>query len=196
MSRATVSEHTAILREAGLITSHRHNNNVLHVITALGRCYRNEGDDDHPLERLRSFTMREIIAVGSESFVENLRRDLMRRVSRLIVELDLDGFIETASDPFFTDESRGRRLMQQLQPLKYELQLSVANSRTLAAASFNNHQDHFGRAFSIRQANGDIAHSGCVAFGWERWIVALAAQHGADERQWAETPGRRHAVAY
>jgi DNA-binding transcriptional ArsR family regulator len=36
ISRATVSQHTAILREAGLITSHRHNNNVLHVITALG----------------------------------------------------------------------------------------------------------------------------------------------------------------
>lgn len=36
VSRATVSQHTAVLREAGLITSRRHDNNVLHVTTTLG----------------------------------------------------------------------------------------------------------------------------------------------------------------
>jgi DNA-binding transcriptional ArsR family regulator len=36
VSPATVSEHTAILREAGLIRSRRHDNNMLHLITPLG----------------------------------------------------------------------------------------------------------------------------------------------------------------
>ena len=165
------------------------------IVTLAGRCYRNEEDRAHPLERLREFTMREIVAVGSESFVETTRRDLIDRVGRWIVELDLDGFIEVASDPFFTRATRGRQLMQQLQPLKYELRLASAEGRTVAAASFNHHRDHFGRAFSIRQQNGETAHSGCVAFGWERWIIAFVAQHGLDEENWPLSVRASHAIA-
>ena len=156
------------------------------IATALGRCYRNEFDRDaaQPVERLREFTMREIITVGSPQMVETVRADLMTRVQRWLKELALDGTIETATDPFFTDESRGRLLMQQLLPLKYELRLRVAGDRTVAAASFNNHHDHFGKAFGIRMSNGETAHSGCVAFGWERWVIGFVSQHGPDERNW------------
>ena len=165
------------------------------IVTVAGRCYRNEEDRTYPLERLREFTMREIVAVGSESFVDTTRRDLIDRVGRWIVELDLEGFIEVASDPFFTRATRGRQLMQQLQPLKYELRLSSAAGRTVAAASFNHHQDHFGKAFSIRQQNGDAAHSGCVAFGWERWVIAFVAQHGLEEENWPLSVRASHAIA-
>jgi len=85
--------------------------------------------------------------------------------------------------------------MQQLQPLKYELRLPSAEGRTVAAASFNHHQDHFGKAFSIRQQNGDAAHSGCVAFGWERWVIAFVAQHGLDEENWPLSVRPSHAIA-
>jgi len=157
------------------------------IVTAIGRCYRNEFDPSStdPAERLREFTMREIITVGNDELVEKVRRNLMQRVETWVKELGLDGFIETATDPFFTDESRGRRLMQQMLPLKYELRLRVDRvGRTIAAASFNNHHDHFGEAFGIRLASGDTASSGCVAFGWERWVIAFVNQHGPDERNW------------
>jgi acyl carrier protein/seryl-tRNA synthetase len=160
------------------------------IVTAVGRCYRNEHDaaSSHPEERLAAFTMREIIAVGNGALVERLRSGLMEKVSLWLKELDLDGFIETATDPFFTSETRGRRLMQQLLPLKYELRLRVgADGRSIAAASFNNHEQHFGRAFSIRLQSGDHAHSGCVAFGWERWVIAFVNQHGPDEANWPLT---------
>jgi acyl carrier protein len=166
------------------------------IVTLAGRCYRNEDDRAHPLERLREFTMREIVAVGSESFVETTRRGLIDRVGRWIVELDIEGFIEVASDPFFTRATRGRQLMQQLQPLKYELRLASAEGRTVAAASFNHHQDHFGKAFSIRQPNADAAHSGCVAFGWERWVIAFVARHGLDEENWPSSVRASHAIAF
>jgi acyl carrier protein len=166
------------------------------VITAVGRCFRNECDEHHPLERLRAFTMREIIAVGPESFVKATRENLIERVRSWMTELGLDGFIETAADPFFTRETRGRLLMQQLQPLKYELRLQVsADARTVAAASFNYHQDFFARSFSISQENGEPAHSGCVAFGWERWILAFVAHHGANEANWPDITRSVHAVA-
>jgi acyl carrier protein/seryl-tRNA synthetase len=157
------------------------------IVTALGTCYRNEFDPSstQPVERLREFIMREIITVGESELVEKVRRNLMERVQLWIKQLGLDGFIETATDPFFTDESRGRRLMQQMLPLKYELRLRVDRvGRTIAATSFNNHHDHFGEAFGIRLPSGATASSGCVAFGWERWVIAFVNQHGPDERNW------------
>ena len=168
------------------------------LVTAVGCCYRNEFDPRaaNPAERLAEFTMREIVAVGDARFVEDLRGSLMERATHWLKELALDGFIETASDPFFTsEESRGRMLMQQVLPLKYELRLRVdAAGRTIAAASFNNHQQHFGRAFSIGLASGEQATSGCVAFGWERWIIAFVSQHGPDESSWPD-PVRGRDVA-
>lgn len=157
------------------------------IVTALGRCFRNEYDASSacPAERLGAFTMREIIAVGDAAVVEGLRRDLMERVSIWMKELALDGHVEVATDPFFTSEARGRMLMQQMLPLKYELRLRVdPDGRSVAAASFNNHQQHFGRAFSILLPSGEFAHSGCVAFGWERWMIAFVNQHGPDEENW------------
>ena len=157
------------------------------IVTALGRCFRNEYDASscHPAERLGVFTMREIIAVGDAALVERLRTDLMDRVSTWMNELGLDGHVEVATDPFFTSEARGRLLMQQMLPLKYELRLRVdPDGRSVAAASFNNHQQHFGRAFSILLPSGEYAHSGCVAFGWERWMIAFVNQHGPDDESW------------
>jgi acyl carrier protein len=157
------------------------------IVTAVGRCFRNEYDASscHPAERLAAFTMREIIAIGDAALVEGLRRDMMDRVSIWMNEIALDGHVEIATDPFFTSEARGRLLMQQMLPLKYELQLRVdPDGRSVAAASFNNHQQHFGRAFSIVLPSGEHAHSGCVAFGWERWMIAFVNQHGPDDESW------------
>lgn len=157
------------------------------IVTALGRCFRNEFDEQSPtaVERLREFTMREIITVGTPDLVERVRRELMMRVEAWMKELGLDGVIETATDPFFTAESRGRLLMQQMLPLKYELRLRAnRDGHTIAAASFNNHHDHFGKAFRIKLESGQSANTGCVAFGWERWVLAFVNQHGANERNW------------
>lgn len=163
------------------------------ITTTVGRCFREETDRDHPLERLRAFTMREIIVVGGAAAVTRLREDMIERVSSWIKALGLDGYIEPATDPFFTSDTRGRMLAQQILPLKYELRLGVGGSgRTIAAASFNDHQEHFGRAFDIRVGESEVAHSGCVAFGWERWVLAFVSQHGADARHWPDAVRSPH----
>ena len=155
------------------------------LLTARGHCYRYEDGNHIPLERLWEFTMREIIVMGTREQVENVRQSLVRQVGRLIETLELDASIETATDPFFAAGDEGRRLMQQAGALKYELRLAVdATGRTIAAASFNHHHDFFGTRFSIRAPSGAPAHSGCVAFGLERWILALCAQHGVDPHAW------------
>jgi len=155
------------------------------LLTARGNCYRAEDGNHVPLERLWEFTMREIIVIGTRQQVEEVRQSLVRRVGALVDMLDLDASIETATDPFFATGDEARRLMQQAGALKYELQLAVdATGRTIAAASFNHHHDFFGTRFGIRLADDTPAHSGCVAFGLERWVLALVAQHGVDRDAW------------
>jgi seryl-tRNA synthetase len=167
------------------------------LVTARGRCFREERIVA-PLERLRDFEMREIVALGSREEVESFRHGLVARVSDLVARLELEGRIETASDPFFVQDPaaataaeraglKGRGLMQQVLPLKYELQLALdASGHACAVASFNHHLDFFGRRFDIRLASGAPAHSGCVAFGLERWVLAFLSQHGTDPRHWPD----------
>ena len=155
------------------------------LLTARGRCYRYEDGKHIPLERLWEFTMREIIVIGTRQQVEDVRQSLVRRVMTLVERLELDASIETATDPFFAPADEGRRLMQQAGALKYELRLAIdATGRTIAAASFNHHHDFFGTRFGIRLAGDTPAHSGCVAFGLERWVLALLAQHGVEREGW------------
>lgn len=155
------------------------------LLTARGQCYRYEDGNHVPLERLWEFTMREIVVIGTREQVEATRQSLVRQVTALVETLELDASIDTATDPFFVAGDEGRRLMQQAGALKYELRLAVdATGRTIAAASFNHHHDFFGTRFGIRLADGTVAHSGCVAFGLERWVLALLAQHGIDARSW------------
>ena len=155
------------------------------LLTAVGRCYRYEDGNHVPLERLWEFTMREIIVLGTRDQVEGVRQSLVSQVSDLVTALALDATIDVASDPFFAAGDEGRRLMQQAGALKHELQLAVdATGRSIAAASFNHHHDFFGTRFDIHLADGAPAHSGCIAFGLERWVLAILAQHGTNEREW------------
>ena len=168
------------------------------LLTARAGCHRHENGRPPTLERLRDFEMREIVALGPRDEVERFRRGLMTRVWDFVTELDLEARVEVAGDPFFladrpelapqvAREVRGRRLMQQVLPLKYELRLALgASGRSCAAASFNHHLDFFGRRFSLRLATGGTAHTGCVALGLERCALAFLCRYGVAERGWPE----------
>jgi acyl carrier protein len=157
------------------------------VLGVCGNCRRAE-TDAAPLERAIRFTMRETVTVGRRQDVERTQHRLLRRVDRFVTMLSLDGGISPASDPFFIRDS-GQALMQRAGALKQELRLSLDNGRRVAVASFNRHHDYFGRRFSITMQGaqgeqGAPAHSGCVAFGIERWVLAFLTQHGTDQRRW------------
>lgn len=148
---------------------------TLVVVGVRNRCARGDETVDADHGRLREFTMREIVLIGSGSDVERARRALMRRAQTYVTRLDLTATIEVATDPFHIPADRGRLALQRLRALKYELLMPVAGKR-IAVASFNYHEDYFGRAFGVRLPDGSPAHSGCVAFGLERWELALREQ--------------------
>jgi seryl-tRNA synthetase len=90
-----------------------------------------------------------------------------------------------ANDPFFGGAGRVMGASQREQTLKYELVVPITSAESpTAIASCNYHLDHFGRAFDIRTADGEIAHTACVGFGLERIALALFTTHGYDPGTW------------
>ena len=131
--------------------------------------------------RLWEFTMREVVFLGPPAWVREQRAAWSARIEAWTAGLGLSGRLVAATDPFFGAPGRGRRLLQQLKDLKLELQLDVGGGGggegPVAAASFNLHEDFFGTRFGIA-CDGAPAHSGCAAFGLERWTLAWLARHG------------------
>jgi len=112
-------------------------------------------------------------------------RRWMTQAQALAGQLGLTWRIDHASDPFF---GRGGKLMaasQVEQQLKFELLVPVRSAQEpTACMSFNYHRDHFGLAWNLRTATGDVAHTGCVAFGIDRLALALFATHGLNFARW------------
>ena len=124
--------------------------------------------------------------VGSAADVEELRAWGTQRTAQLATSLGLTHEIAPASDPFYAPTARGRMLLQRVKGLKTELLLDIGAGRTIAAASFNDHERFFGECFDIRLSSGDHASSGCVAFGLERWLLAFMVAHGPDPAGWPD----------
>jgi seryl-tRNA synthetase len=155
-------------------------------------CFRREPSRD--LDRLQSFRMREYVYIGTPERVDEFRRRWMTRAAQMAVQLGLPYRVEQASDAFF---GRGGKLMamsQIEQALKFELVVPIrANGRPTACMSFNYHRDHFGGAWNLCSAAGQVMHTGCVAFGMDRLVLALFATHGLDFAGWP--PAVRKALA-
>jgi seryl-tRNA synthetase len=148
-------------------------------LTAAQSCFR-ESDRRAPERgRFWEFTMREVIFLGPGGWVSDERDRWAARIERFARELGLAGRLEPASDPFFGATGRGKRLLQQVKGLKYELRLDT-DGGALAVASFNLHETFFADRFAIMLEDGTPAHSGCAAFGLERWALAFMHQRGAD----------------
>jgi len=146
-------------------------------------CFRREPSRD--LDRLQSFRMREYVRIGTAEQIDQFRKRWMTRAQQIATQLGLTWRIDRASDPFF---GRGGKLMaitQVEQALKFELLIPVRSAEEpTACMSFNYHRDHFGTVWNMRTAAGEVAHTGCVAFGIDRLTLALFATHGLDAPRW------------
>jgi seryl-tRNA synthetase len=154
------------------------------LMTAQGTCWRHEGDRHAALERGWAFTMREIVCLGTAWDVKSLLDRGVERASALAARLELETEIVVASDPFFAPSARGRAALQRIKGLKHELVFRFPDGRPLAIASFNDHEEFFGDAFAISLADGTAASSGCVAFGLERWLLAVLVTYGVNPADW------------
>ena len=156
-------------------------------LTTRNTCFRTE-DTYAPLRRQRSFTMREIVCIGPAAEVDRFLETTRAAVQALLAELALPVSWLAASDPFFRPFEQPGYLMQRIAPVKREAVYQADGTQPLAISSVNRHNEHFGLAFSI-EAAGQPAASGCVAFGLERWLLALTGRHGYEPHRWPSLAG-------
>jgi seryl-tRNA synthetase len=137
------------------------------------------------LDRLQSFRMREFVRIGSPTEIVEYRERWLARAPRIAADLSLPHSIDVANDPFFGRVGQVMAVSQRQQALKFELLIPYhAKATPTACMSFNYHREHFGLVWDMRDAQGEPAHTSCVAFGIDRLVVALFANHGLDVRKW------------
>jgi seryl-tRNA synthetase len=147
-------------------------------VTTRATCFRREAFYS-PLERQWSFSMREIVCIGTADEVKQFLKQFQDRVDLFFTRIGLPVEWKDATDPFFNPSRNPKYVLQKLDPVKTEMVYKT----DLAIGSINFHRNYFGEAFQISR-EGKEAFSGCVAFGVERWIYAVLNQFGPDESHW------------
>lgn len=150
------------------------------VITTKGCCFRHEQSND--IYRLKTFTMREVIFRGSPEYIESLRQFFSQKIIEFAIKIGLRLTKIQAQDPFFLPLAGGKYAMQKLRPLKHEFCFQ-ATTGLVALSSSNNHLNFFTSKL-LKGGGQNKVHSGCIAFGLERWVVAFIEQHGEEENNW------------
>lgn len=145
--------------------------------------FRHEPSDDPA--RLQCFRQREMVRLGTPAQVQEWRRLWIERGMAILTSLQLDVQLETANDPFFGRGGRMLKANQQALELKFEIQSPICSEENpTAITSFNYHESHFGELFSISTGSGDVAHTACLGFGFERITLALFKTHGLRVSDW------------
>ncbi|WP_341990699.1 amino acid--[acyl-carrier-protein] ligase [Azorhizobium sp. AG788] len=146
-------------------------------------CFRHEPSVD-PC-RMQMFRMREQVRIGTAAQVLAFRNAWLERGADWIRRLGVPVTTDLASDPFF---GRAGKLMadgQIGQQLKFELLIPVSSADApTACLSCNYHMTHFSEIWPLRTPDGNLAHTGCVAFGIDRLTLALFRHHGFDLNAW------------
>jgi seryl-tRNA synthetase len=158
--------------------------------TWMGRVFRYESRNINGLDRLYEFNVRELVFVGDEEYVRDVRRRALPVVEELAAMIDIDCKVQTATDPFFATVSAAKKFWQAAQEVKNEIKIPALGSdgsvKQLACGSINLHGNFFGKRFGILDGKGEPVQTGCVGLGIERWLLAAFTQHGFDERRWPE----------
>lgn len=131
--------------------------------------------------------MREIVFVGREDWVVQMRNQIMDDVWNLFESKGLNGRIETATDPFFfSQDLKTKGTYQMMSNAKYELIVTTLSGKEVSIASFNYCLDMLCSKYEIKDYDGLALYSGCVAFGIDRWKEALVDINGRDLKNWPE----------
>jgi hypothetical protein len=128
--------------------------------------------------------MREIVWVGTPRYVIDSRAKAEELIIEWAKDWELVGTFETANDMFFTQEYAVKASFQRQQQAKRELKLAIpSENQSISVFSSNFHAMTFGKAFNIT-VGGRPSSSGCLGWGYERWIYAIFSQFGLDPAKW------------
>ena len=159
------------------------------VYTTYNKVFRDEKSSFNNLDRLTSFSVRDIMFVGDEKFVIQTRNKLIESIKRFLKITKIDCTIEVANDPFFISNIN-KKIFQDAMDLKYEILAYIPFLRKkIAIGSINFHLNTFGKSFKIYK-NKKFIYSGCIGIGFERLLLAFYSQYGTDVKKWPKKLGK------
>lgn len=158
-------------------------------ITARGKSFRFENRYYKPFERLWDFTIRETVFLGDFDYVKRNVNSYKLAAIQVAELIGLDGFCETANDPFFlTDNTTNRVNVQKMYGSKYELRLNTNQNHTIAVGSFNLHGQFLSKKFNLFSNEPDQKYifTGCIGIGLERFMFSFLSQYGVEVSKWPQ----------
>ena len=148
-----------------------------------GYAFRHEPSPDPA--RMQIFRMHEFVRLGTPAEALEHRAFWLDKGAEIFNSVGLPVETVVANDPFFGRGGKVQKAMQREQALKFEFVIPICSAeKPTAIGSCNYHMDHFGVAFGIKSADGNVAHSACVGFGLERIALALFKTHGLEISSW------------
>ena len=148
-----------------------------------GYAFRHEPSPDPA--RMQIFRMHEFVRLGTAEQALEHRAFWLDKGAEIFNSVGLAVETVVANDPFFGRGGKVQKAIQREQALKFEFVIPICSAeKPTAIGSCNYHVDHFGVAFGIRTAAGEVAHSACVGFGLERIALALFKTHGLEIGRW------------
>jgi seryl-tRNA synthetase len=153
------------------------------LMTAINQCHRHELVNVKSLERLTTYWMRELVAFGDPEAIVGELDSALEFTTGLLSRWGIWHEVRAANDPFFADAGASNRLFQSAFNLKRELRLPSVSGQSMAVASFNNHQKSLVDKFAVR-STAELFVSGCVGWGFERFLYGVYCQLGNDLTRW------------
>jgi seryl-tRNA synthetase len=154
-----------------------------YVFDVASDCFRHE--PSRSVDRFQTFRMREYVRIGTSEQIKAFRDPWIARAKGIADAIGLSYRVDVANDPFFGRVGALMAATQREDALKFELLVPVRSAESpTACMSFNYHKEHFGEVWGLHNANGEVLHTGCVAFGMDRLAVALFAVHGVKLAGW------------
>lgn len=157
------------------------------IVTFKQNVFRNEGRLNYnETGRLCDYHVREIVMIGSNEIILEMRDKIMQKSKELMSKLQLIGDISLASDSFVVPKMQMYRKIQHIDKSKYEMHLNISPDKSISTASYNLHGKAFTDPFNISVENCEDTVTACVGFGLQRWVLAFFLQHGLNEESWPE----------
>ena len=153
------------------------------IFTTYNKVFRDEVSKYNTLDRLISFSVRDIMFVGDKNFTLGIRNNLIESIKKFLNISELNCSIEVANDPFFVSNI-DKKVFQDAFDLKFEILADIPFLKEkIAIGSINYHFNTFGKALGILK-KGKPVFSGCIGIGFERVLLALYSQFGTDLKHW------------